>query len=68
MIIMPLDHYVSQVHLKNFNSPALDDLKRFRTKSQDVCRIEDGSTNAYLKENRAIEEFLKDVEPRTTHL
>jgi len=70
---MPLDHYVSQVHLKNFNSPALDgmlyairksDLKRFPTKPQDVCRIEDGSTNAYLKEDRAIEEFLKDVEPR----
>jgi hypothetical protein len=70
---MPLDHYVSQVHLRNFNSPSLDglihavrksDLKRFRTKSQDVCRIEKGSTNAYLKEDRAIEEFLKDVEPR----
>lgn len=70
---MALDHYVSQVHLKNFNSAALDgmmyalrksDLKRFKTKSQDVCRIEDGSTNAYLKEDRAIEEFLKDVEPR----
>jgi hypothetical protein len=69
---MPLDHYVSQVHLKNFNSPVLDglmyairksDLKRFRTKSQDICRIDDNSTNAYLKENRAIEEFLKDVEP-----
>lgn len=70
---MPLDHYVSQVHLKNFYSPALDglmyairksDLKSFRTKSQDVCRIEDGSTNAYLKEDRKIEDFLKDVEPR----
>jgi len=70
---MPFDHYISQVHLKNFNSPALDgliyairksDLKRFRTKSQDVCRIEDGSTNAFLQESRAIEEFLKDVEPR----
>jgi hypothetical protein len=70
---MPLDHYVSQVHLKNFYSPMLNssmyairksDLKRFRTKSQDVCRIEDGSTNAYLKEDRKIEEFLKDVEPR----
>jgi hypothetical protein len=54
---MPFDHYISQVHLKNFNSPVLDgliyairksDLKRFRTKSQDVCRIEDGSTNAFL--------------------
>jgi hypothetical protein len=70
---MPLDHYVSQVHLKNCNSPALDgliyairksDLKRFRTKSQDICRIEDGSTNAFLRESRAIEKFLKDVEPR----
>ena len=70
---MPLDHYVSQVHLKNFCSRVLDglmygirrksDLKCFRTKSQDVCRIEDGSTNAYLREDRAIEEFLKDVEP-----
>lgn len=70
---MPLDHYVSQVHLKNFYSPNLDglmyairksDLKKFPTKSQDVCRIEDGSTNAYLKESRVIEEFLKEVEPR----
>jgi hypothetical protein len=71
--IMVLDHYVSQVHLKNFYSPALDglmyairksDLKRFPTKSQDVCRIEEGSTNAYLTNERAVEEFLKDVEPR----
>jgi hypothetical protein len=70
---MALDHYVSQVHLKNFYSPALDglmyairksDLKRFTPKSQDVCRIEEGSTNAYLTEDRAVEEFLKDVEPR----
>jgi hypothetical protein len=69
---MPLDRYVSQVHLKNFYSPALSgmmyairksNLKRFQTKSQDVCRIEEGSTNAYLKENRAIEDFLKGVEP-----
>jgi hypothetical protein len=70
---MPLDHYVSQVHLKNFYSPALDghmfairksDLKKFPCASQDVCRIEDGSTNAYLKEDRAIEDFLLDVEPK----
>ena len=69
---MALDHYVSQVHLKNFYSPALSgmiyairksDLKRFQTRSQDVCRIEEGSTNAYLTEDRAIEEFLKGVEP-----
>jgi hypothetical protein len=70
---MALDHYVSQVHLKNFYSPAMDglmyairksDLKRFPTKSADVCRIEEGSTNAYLTKDRAIEEFLKEVEPR----
>ncbi|MGB7078656.1 MAG: DUF4238 domain-containing protein [Xanthobacteraceae bacterium] len=70
---MSLDHYVSQVHLKNFYSPTLDglmyavrksDLKRFTPKSQDVCRIEEGSTNAYLLKDRAIEEFLKEVEPR----
>jgi Protein of unknown function (DUF4238) len=40
------------------------DLKRFPTGPRAVCRIEDGSTNAYLKEDRAIEEFLKNVEPR----
>jgi hypothetical protein len=70
---MALDHYISQVQLNNFNSPTLgglmyairkSDLKRFPTKSQDVCRIEEGSTNAYLTKDRAIEEFLKDVEPR----
>ena len=70
---MTLDHYVPQVHLKNFYSPALDglmyairksNLKRFTPKSQDVCRIEEGSTNAYLTEDRAVEEFLKTVEPR----
>jgi hypothetical protein len=69
---MALDHYVSQVHLRNFYSPALNglmyairksDLRRFPTRSRDVCRIEEGSTNAYLMEDRAIEEFLKEVEP-----
>jgi hypothetical protein len=61
---MPLDHYVSQVHLKNFYSPALGsrmyamrkhDLKSFTPNSQSVCRIEDGSTNAFLKNDRMIE-------------
>jgi hypothetical protein len=69
---MPLDHYISQVHLKNY-SPALgelmyamrkSDLKRFTPNAQSVCRIEDGSTNAYIRENRAIEEILKTIEPR----
>jgi hypothetical protein len=70
---MPLDHYIPQVHLKNFYSPVLDDrmyatrksdLKSFTPNSKSVCRIDDGSTNAYLEEGRAIEEFLKTIEPK----
>jgi hypothetical protein len=70
--IMPLDHYVSQVHLRKFYSPALGkrmyairktDLKAFKPDSYSVCRIMDGSTNTYLREERAIEDFLKTIEP-----
>jgi hypothetical protein len=70
---MALDHYVSQVHLKNFNSPALDgqmyafrksNLEHFRCNSKSVCRIEEGSTNAYLRSERTVEEFLRGVEPK----
>jgi hypothetical protein len=71
---MPLDHYVSQVHLRNFYSPALGgrqmygfrkrDGQVFPCSSKDVCRIDNGSTNAYLREDRAIEEFLATIEPR----
>jgi hypothetical protein len=68
---MALDHYVSQVHLKRFYSLALDelmyamrksDMKRFTPRSQAVCRIDEGNTNEYLTEPRAIEEFLKTIE------
>lgn len=70
---MPLDHYVSQVHLKNFYSLKLkclmyairkSDLKSFPTNSDSVCRIESGSTNLYLQDVRAIEGFLKGIEPK----
>lgn len=70
---MSLDHYVSQVHLKNFYSPSLgkrmyairkSDLKAFTPNSVSVCRIEDGSTNEYLREDRIVEEFLKKIEPK----
>lgn len=70
---MPLDHYISQVHLKNFYSQSLEgrmhairksDLKTFNPKAQSVCRIEEGSTNFYLREDRAVEEFLKSIEPK----
>jgi hypothetical protein len=69
---MALDHFVPQVHLRRFLSPALGhrlhairktDGFRFAARTQDVCRIDEGSTNAYLAEPRAIEEFLKSVEP-----
>lgn len=69
---MPLDHYVPQVHLRQWCSPALGnrmyairkaDLKTFTPDSQSVCRITDGSTNAYLRNNRAVEIFLKTIEP-----
>ncbi len=70
---MAFDHYISQVHLKKFYSPVLDDrmyairksdLKSFTPRSKDVCRTSDGSTNVYLNEDRAIEEFLKTIEPK----
>jgi hypothetical protein len=70
---MPLDHYISQVHLRKFYSPHLgnlmhairkSDLKEFRCNSQSVCRIEDGSCNAYLRKDRLIEDFLLHVEPK----
>lgn len=70
---MPLDHHVSQVHLRQFYSPALDgkqmygfrkrDGHRFPCSSKDVCRVQDGSTNEYLLKDRIIEEFLKTIEP-----
>lgn len=39
------------------------DLKSFTPNSKAVCAIQDGSTNTYLREDRAIEEFLKSIEP-----
>jgi len=69
---MPLDHFIPQVHLKRFYSCALgdrmyairkSDLRAFTPNAKVVCGINDGSTNAYLREHRAIEEFLKTIEP-----
>ena len=70
---MPLDHFISQVHLRRFISPALgnrfhairkSDLFYFTPTSNDVCRIENNSTNPYLSDERAIEDFLRTIEPR----
>ena len=70
---MALDHYVSQVHLRQWGDPKIRgllhaikkaDRKQFTPKTRDVCRIEDGSTNPYLQPPRAIEDFLLGVEPK----
>lgn len=71
---MALDHYVPQVHLKQFLSPALAnkqlygirkrDLHFFPCGTRDICRIEDGNSNRFLVEPRLIEEFLRAVEPK----
>ena len=70
---MPLDHYVSQVHLRKFYSPQLGnrtfairkaDLHEFTPDASSVCRMQDGSTNVYLREPRLVEEFLKGIEPK----
>ncbi|MBC8285856.1 MAG: DUF4238 domain-containing protein [Nitrospinae bacterium] len=70
---MALDHYVSQVHLKQFYSPALNGKQMYGTKKQtletfpcmskNICRISEGNTNEYLQEPRIIEEVLKQIEP-----
>lgn len=39
------------------------DLQSFTPNAQSICRIEEGSTNSYLREDRAIEGFLKSIEP-----
>lgn len=40
------------------------DLKCFTPNAESVCRIEEGSTNSYLREDRAVEAFLKSIEPK----
>lgn len=69
---MPLDHYIPQVYLKNFcqsgstqlNAISKRSLKKFPPRTKDVCRIPDGSTNKFIKDPRAVEEFLKSIEPK----
>lgn len=71
---MALDHYVSQVHLRNFYSPTLGgermyairkrDGRKFACDSESVCRTDEGSTNSYLTEPRIVEDFLKTIEPK----
>lgn len=68
---MALDHFISQVHLKNWYDPKLGkrmhairktDLKQYQCDSVSQCRVEDGNTNTYLEERRIVEDFLKTIE------
>ncbi|MEH6742045.1 DUF4238 domain-containing protein [Hyphomonas sp.] len=68
---MALDHYISQVYLRRFLAPDLgnllygirkSDLKKFTPRTKDICRLDEGNTNDYLTEPRAIESFLVPVE------
>ena len=71
---MPLDHFVSQVHLRKFYAESLNRKKMYAWRkskgeaffcdARDVCRIPNGSTNNYIADPRAVEEFLRLVEPR----
>lgn len=40
------------------------DLATFPCDARDVCRIQNGSTNEFLTEQRILEDFLKNVEPK----
>ncbi|MDC0658283.1 DUF4238 domain-containing protein [Leisingera sp. SS27] len=68
---MALDHYVSQVHLREFADPKTKklfavsklDLRDFTPKPKSVCAIRDGNTNEFLKEPRLIEKLLEAIEP-----
>ena len=68
---MALDHYISQVYLRRFLAPELghllhgirkSDLKRFTPRPKDICRLDEGNTNDFLSEPRAIEGFLVPIE------
>lgn len=70
---MPLDHFIPQVHLKNFYAPDLEERMyavrksgraEYQCDAKSQCRIRDGSTNAYLTEDRVVEEFLRSIEPK----
>ena len=69
---MALDHYVPQVHLKQFClqetgrliAMRKSDGKIFEPSTRNVCGIHEGNTNAYLVNDRAIEGLLEEIEPQ----
>ncbi len=41
-----------------------NNLKPFTPNAESVCRILDNSTNSYLRDDRLVEKFLKNIEPK----
>ncbi len=70
---MAKDHYVAQTYLKHFIDPNLKtllhvprkgDLKYFTPRTEDICREEGWNTNPYFENQRAVEDYLRVVEPK----
>lgn len=67
---MARDHYVSQVHLRNFYPPGKtmlhainkENMKEFECPAKAVCFVEEGSTNEHLSDQRCIEKLLPLIE------
>lgn len=71
---MPNDHYVSQVHLKRFISKdnqlftlCKNTLRKSKCSTRSICSIQDGSTNLFFAEQRAVEHFLEPIENNYNH-
>lgn len=70
---MPKDHYVAQTYLKHFLDPKLGNLlhaydkkglKHFTARTRDICYAHDWDTNPYFQDQRAIDKYLKVIEPK----
>jgi Protein of unknown function (DUF4238) len=67
-----LDHYIPRIHLSKWSwnehgqlhAIRKSDLSCFTPKPKGVCAIQDGSSNPYLDDERKIEKFLKEIEPK----
>lgn len=73
---MPRDHYVAQTYLKHFLDPALGnllhaydktDLKHFTPTTKNICCAQDWDTNPYFEDDRAIDQYLRVIEPKWDH-
>lgn len=70
---MSKDHYIAQTYLKHFIDPKFGtlmhayrkhDLKYFTPTTKDICYEEGWDTNPYFQDSRAVDQYLKIVEPK----